>query len=151
MIRLVLIIGVLSAAVLASPPAPQQLEVQEAQAHFPGWAIHKALCAVGVGCRDIPPKPGPRHPCTPGNSGEIAIVWDPILEANVKWRCLCVETGCRWVRVEIMIQPLPWQTMFCFRYVVDFHRSCRSIVCNFHGVEHRYRVRGSFFNPGCFG
>lgn len=110
---------------------------QEATAHSVGWPIHKALCKVGLKCRDVPPRPGPQTDCTDANRGEIRRIWDERLGAYVEWEC--TENGWRRVRI-VPAESVPWAPPER-RTVYDWHRACKSIVCGRIRVTHYYPTR----------
>lgn len=104
------------------------------QAHKASWPIHKALCKVGVGCKDVPPRPGPQSDCTADRVGVIETIWDARLGAYVEW--ICTENGWRRHRIVPAVS-LPWEPP-AYRRVIDYHRACKSIVCKKISVGHNY-------------
>lgn len=96
--------------------------------------VHKAVCKVGVGCRDVAP-PGPNVACTADQQGDIITVYDPRLGAYVEWQC---RDG-KWFRLRIVPDTFyPTWSERPKRAVYDWHRRCKSIVCKARIVRHFY-------------
>jgi hypothetical protein len=111
-----------------------------ASAHNVGWPIHKAICVV-TGCSDPPPRPGPQTECTPDRVGDVERIWDERLGAYVEWEC---RSDGKWYRLRIVQRAaLPWEPPNT-RYVIDYHRACKSVVCKKVAVGHRYPTKWLF-------
>ena len=100
--------------------------------------LHRICTAAGI-CRDRAPQP--KTNCWWGIRDKTEEIYDPKLDAIVKWRCTCPwgEYGaCFWTRVSFRPAPpailIPPQK----HHVWDWMRRCASLVCLKFRVDHFY-------------